>query len=70
MVRRDEAAAAGCKICPTCEGTGEVWVAVDGNVRCYTCLGETWIDASGKPYKIDPDPDWPAADAAGANGTL
>lgn len=54
--RRDAAHAAGCRICPTCEGYGAV--NDDPEVRgalvtCHKCNGETWIDVDGRPYKID-----------------
>lgn len=60
MERRDVAAAAGCTVCPECAGYGETWRdvwVIDGwsvsSDRCPKCLGETWIDAAGKPFKID-----------------
>ena len=53
LKRRDDAAAKGAQICPTCHGDGMIWVVVDGEVRCPTCNGETWIDRNGRPYKID-----------------
>ena len=52
MKRRDEAAAAGARPCPKCDGTGEV-ETVCADHTCPQCRGETWIDAQGHPYKID-----------------
>lgn len=55
MKRRDAAAASGARICPACHGVGFVEDADWNGIRCPTCAGETWIDRSGKPLKIDPD---------------
>ena len=56
MKRRDVAYASGAAICGQCGGNGTVWQLVDGkpeDVPCPRCEGETWIDADGRPYKID-----------------
>ena len=52
MKRRDDAAAKGARICPKCDGTGEV-VTVCADNTCPHCQGQTWIDAQGRPYRID-----------------
>ena len=52
--RRDEAAAKGCQICPDCEGSGGyIGTTPDHDQVCAQCAGETWIDAQGRPFKID-----------------
>ena len=56
MRRRDKAAEAGARLCPTCDGTGAVQDDPEvrgAYVECHKCCGETWIDAQGRPYKID-----------------
>ena len=55
MKRRDEAAAKGAQVCPDCEGSGTyTGSTIDHDQVCAQCAGETWIDAQGCPYKIDP----------------
>jgi DnaJ-class molecular chaperone len=58
--RRDEAARNGCNPCSECDATGEIWrdvYVIDGwsvtSSTCPTCNGETWVDAQGRPHKID-----------------
>lgn len=57
MKRRDDATAKGCRICVDCEGTGKeqhaIWSHIGTDGRCGTCKGETWLDAQGRPFKID-----------------
>jgi DnaJ-class molecular chaperone len=56
MTRRDAADRVGARICRTCDGTGAVLVVEPFDRRwacCPKCTGETWVDARGRPYKID-----------------